>query len=187
MFDGGTRPEKGAALFFAALAQVDFHDCAIRVIIPGVREEKQEALRQQARAAGVPPEVQLELLPFISRAEMLRLQAQARLFASAAYRDSGGMGILEALACGSKILCLDIPSQVWLPPEFACKVPIAPTFDKLATSYARALEREWHACTTSDNLKEKRICFLLEHMTWDARLDYLEKVFARLYEGKHEK
>lgn len=180
IFDGGTRPEKGAALFFAALSQTDFRGDKVRVLIPGVRPENQLFLQQLAQANGLPAGVKLELLPFISRAEMLQLQAGARLFASTAYRDSGGMGILEALANGTRVLCLDIPSQFWLPENLARKVPLCRSFAAQVTAYAQALATEWHSDAPNVSQHTLRTRFLYSKMTWDAHLDYLESLISRM-------
>lgn len=180
VFDGGTRPEKGAALFLAALARADFKGETVRVLIPGIRPERQAAWQRMARQAGLPEGVSLGLLPFVRREEMLGMLRQCRLFASAAYRDSGGMGILEAVACGAQVLCLDIPSQFWLPGRLACKVPVRGSFKELMQAYAGALSEAWQqGAQEAGERRERRLRFLRETMTWDARLDTLEQLISQ--------
>lgn len=178
LFDGGTRPEKGAALFFAALSKADFRGELVRVIVPGVKPENQEAWGRMAHEAGCPEGVSLELLPFVSREEMLHMVATARLFASAAYRDSGGMGILEAVACGTRVLCLDIPSQYWLPDWLAHKVPLQSSFAKQAEAYAKAMSEAWQMPMEDAARQERRMGFLRQSMSWESRLHYLEQLIA---------
>ena len=61
---------------------------------------------------------------------------------SCVYRDSGSMALLEALARGCRIVCLDIPSQEWLPEQFCHKVAVQPTSSAMEDALASALQQE---------------------------------------------
>lgn len=176
-FDGGARPEKGAHLLFRALSLLWQQGRRIPVRLAGVKEPDKPGLLAAAQRAGLPDEA-VDLMPFIPRHELLDIMQQSAAFVSAGFRDSGGMAILEAVALGIPVVCYDIPSQQWLPTEFADKIPVrsGQLEQDLAAALLRAADApartaEWHA---------NRCAFLRRHMTWDTRLDQIETYYNRI-------
>ncbi len=191
LFDGGLRPEKGLVLALAALAQLWRQGKRIPLRLPGIRPEQRAELAAMAGRSGLPPEA-VEALDFLPRHAMLDQMRQAAAFVSTSFRDSGCMALLESVALGVPSLCLDIPSQQWLPAEFAEKIPVpslsgAPRsffqtypvggiVENIAHTMTRAIEatpkpREWH---------RRRCAWLRETMTWDIRLSQIETFYRHI-------
>lgn len=184
IFDGGLRPEKGAHLLLRSLARAWEAGCRIPVRMAAVKDP--ERLRRMAASEGLPPEA-IEPMAFMARGEMLAMMRGAVAFISASLRDSGCMALLESIAQGVPSICWDIPSQEWLPGEFATKIPLFPR-QKIAFSTAefslRGLQAallqaagspprpaEWH---------RRRCDWLRANMTWEVRLSQLETCYRQL-------
>lgn len=175
-YDGGSRPEKGMSLFLQALAQMPKNAEGLQVVIPGVKEENHFHIRELASSMGV--KADLHLFPFIPREQVLSLMRGSMLFLSTAYRDSGGMGILEACSQGCRVICLDIPSQWWLPNYLACKVEVGASFCETAKKLASAISLEWNSPSFPPD--KVRMDYLSARMSWKAKLDELEKIMNKL-------
>jgi hypothetical protein len=106
--------------------------------------------------------------PFIERSELKEILASASAFVYPAFRDSGSMAVLEALAVGAWPICLDISSQHWLPPDLACKIPIHSS-DQVADHLASAIYDSIVRSTRNSDWNQRRIKFLRNRMTWDAK------------------
>ena len=117
---------------------------------------------------------------FCSGAKMLHHMRQAKVFLSTVYRDSGAMALLEALAQGTHIVCLDIPSQLWLSSDIASKVKIQSSRDRMEKAIARALHEQILRPPLNDEWENNRISFLKKHMTWKKRIDLFESIYNNL-------
>lgn len=174
-YDGGSRPEKGMTLFLQALARMPRRAEGIRAVVPGVKEETHSYIRELACSMGVKAE--LQLLPFIPRKQVLDFMRESTLFLSTAYRDSGGMGILEACSQGCRVICLDIPSQWWLSDDLAHKVKVGTSFLETANRLASVISSEWKSPNFAED--ELRMDYLISHMSWEAKVNELEKVMRK--------
>lgn len=177
VFDGGARPEKGLKLMLRALAQLWSGGIKCPVKVAAVDESARPRIQQYAAGLGLPTEA-VELVPFMPRVELLELLKGACGFVSVGFRDAGCMALLEAVALGVPSLCLDLSGQHWLPGEYAIKVPVlgAHIEQRIAGAMAELVQKpakapEWHAV---------RAKWIVENMSWNARLDYLEQVYREL-------
>ena len=176
LFDGGLRPEKGLWLLLRVFGRLWESGVRIRLSIAAVPEKGRPAVEAYAARCGLPSEA-VEVMPFVPREQMLQKMRGAKVFVTAAFRDSGCMALLEALAMGVSCLCLDTGGQHWLPEELALKVPVTSHVesDLLEALHQLVLapprDADWHA---------RRAQWLRTHMTWDARLDHLEDVYRRV-------
>lgn len=176
LFDGGlARPQKGTWLALRALRRLWSRNVHIALRIVGVPECDAATIRQYAQRISLPEEA-LQLEPQVSRDCMLKYMQQATAMLSCVYRDSGSMALLEALAQGCNIVCLDIPSQHWLPENFCYKVQVKSRSVAMEQAIASALQEatnskrspEWHA---------ERCKWLRQHMTWESRISTLEQFY----------
>ena len=103
---------------------------------------------------------------------------------SCVYRDSGSMALLEALAQGSRIVCLEIPSQEWLPEQFCHKVAVQPTSAAMEEALASALQQEIAAPANTEEWHANRVQWIEQNMTWDARLDTFEELYHQILSKK---
>jgi len=96
---------KGLHLAFGALARVRRSLPGVRLKIIGTGEDR-AWLEAQARKAGV-----MDLLEWVSctpHAEIAREYSQSLALVFPSLHDSGGMVVLEALAAGLPVICLDL-------------------------------------------------------------------------------
>ena len=171
LFDGGlSRPQKGTWLMIGALNQLWTQNCHIPVCIVGLTDNEKSIIRRKATQMGLPEEA-LRLYSSVPRSQMLELMRHATVMLSTVYRDSGAMALLEALAQGTRIVCLDIPSQLWLTPEMACKVPVQRSRSKMEGALSDALKHQINAPAPDSTWHNKRVKFLQEHMTWESRIN----------------
>ncbi len=168
VYAGRIIPEKGIALLFEALARCKTNGTPIRCKIIGARDTKEIAdVRQLIEKHNLPSQT-IEVTPFIERSELKEILASASAFVYPAFRDSGSMAVLEALAVGAWPICLDISSQHWLPPDLACKIPIHSS-DQVADHLASAIYDSIVRSTRNSDWNQRRIKFLRNRMTWDAK------------------
>lgn len=191
LFDGGLRPEKGLIIALAALSLLWEKGKRIPLRLPGIRPEQRGALATMAGQCGLPEEA-VEPLAFMPREDMLAQMRGAAAFVSTSFRDSGCMALLESVALGVPSICFDIPSQQWLPDEFADKIPI-PSLQADAirpfTSYragavvtrlAESLERAAETAPRSEDWHQRRCDWLRRTMTWNVRLDQIETLYRQI-------
>lgn len=178
LYDGGLRPEKGIWLMLRVLGRLWKTGVRARLCMAAVPESGRALVEAYAFRCGLPPEA-IEVMPFMPREQMLQKMRGAKVFVTAAFRDSGCMALLEALAMGVSCLCLDTGGQHWLPKQLACKVPVTRHVEVDMMQALQSLLQEpprdadWHA---------RRAQWLRKHMSWEARLDYLEEVYRSVCE-----
>lgn len=180
LFDGGlSRAQKGTYLALRALSRLwkKGHRYPIRMV--GVNTDDNSAITHYAEQHGLPPNA-LQLYPPVSRETMLGFMLNASVMLSTVYRDSGSMALLEALSKGCRIVCLNIPSQNWLPDDFCRRVEVCRTSHQMEISIADALYTELKAPPHSPEWHQKRVQWLSSTMTWHTRLNALEKHYASI-------
>jgi len=179
IFDGGTRPEKGLNLLLQAMSFMWRKGVEVPIKVAAVPAVDVNSLQRYIKKIGLPQHA-VEIMPFMKRAELLKLVKNASVFVSIGFRDAGCMALLEALALGVPSLCLKLTGQFWLEEKYACKISVkeAANSELLAQRLmglvvAPAPDKEWH---------EQRACWLLQNMSWESRLTYLESVYQRAVE-----
>ena len=180
LFDGSlARPQKGTMLAMKAMAGLWQKNHRIPLRIVGLTSQEISAIRKYAGQLNL-PENALQLEGFITRATMLQYMQQAAVMLSCVYRDSGSMALLEALAQGCRIVCLDIPSQEWLPGQFCRKVTVQPTAVAMENALVSALQQELTAPANTEERHAARAQWLRENMSWEARLNSFEAFYREL-------
>lgn len=178
LFDGGlSRPQKGTWLALRTIQHLWSRGKCIPLRMVGIPAADVQIIRRYAQSISLPSDA-LHLEPSVSRSQMLEYMQHAAMMFSCVFRDSGSMALLEALAQGCPVVCLDIPSQQWLPGEFSCKVQVQPTSiameqtlaDALSDTLSRQRLPDWHA---------RRCAWLRREMTWSTRLDTLEQLYRQ--------
>ncbi len=178
LFDGGVRPEKGLQLLLRVMGRLWESGVQVPLCVAAVPEEKKTGVMSYARRCGLPPEA-VELMSFMPREQLLQRMCGAKVFVTAAFRDSGCMALLEALSMGVSCLCLDTGGQHWLPVDLACKVPVSRHTERdMREALIKLLEAPprdaaWHV---------RRARWLRTHMSWETRIDHLEDVYRCLLE-----
>lgn len=179
LFDGGlARPQKGTWLALRTLKRLWASGIRLALRMVGVSAADEVRIRRYAQQISLPAEA-LQPEPQVSRDCMLTYMQQASVMLSCVYRDSGSMALLEALAQGCNIVCLDIPSQQWLPEPFCHKVQVQSHSVAMEEALSLAIQKavaaqrspEWHAA---------RCAWLREKMTWEARLSSIEHYYQQI-------
>lgn len=177
LFDGGiSRPQKGTFLALRTLKKLWESGCRVPLRMVGIASSEHQIINNYAKQINLPGAA-LQLLPHVSRNSMLQFMQEASVMLSTVYRDSGSMALLEALSQGCRIVCLDIPSQEWLDPDFAHKVPIMSTSEKMELALSAALHQEISDIAKTAAWHEHRYNWLKKQMTWEARLNLLEILY----------
>ena len=185
LFDGGlSRPQKGTWLALRALARLWQNGTLVPIRMVGISAADATSITQYAAMLGLPAQA-LQLHPPVSRNTMLQWMQEACIMLSTVYRDSGSMALLEALAQGCRIVCLDIPSQNWLPNDFARKISIRPTSPEMEQAISHAIHEEINSTPHTPEWHRKRVQWLSCHMTWDARLNELEEHYRAVLAQVH--
>lgn len=176
------RAEKGLLTVLKAMALYYRLGGQCRLLLVGAPEEEHQRIAAYCQKFGLSDSV-VEVHAFVARERMLRLMQGASAVLYAAYRDSGSMTVLEALAKGVPVVCFDIPSQRWAPAEWVMKVPV-PRFDwrgkQVITEFARALLRAEQPCVFSQESNRRRCEWLRAEMTWRSRVQRLEEEYGKI-------
>lgn len=184
LFDGGlSRPQKGTWLALRALAKLWKKGVRVPIRMVGIPPSDATQINQYAIDLELPSD-SLQLYPTVDRDTMLKWMQEALVMLSTVYRDSGSMALLEALAQGCRIVCLDIPSQKWLPEQFCHKVAVQPTSSAMEEALASALQQEIAAPAYTEEWHKNRVQWIEQNMTWDARLDTFEGLYRQILSKK---
>lgn len=176
-YGGGARAEKGTLLLLRCMARLWRQGVRVPVRLVAVQEGLRPALQRYAAAQGLPPEA-VEFPPFMPRQELMALMRRSAAFIALNFRDDGCMALLEAVAQGVPSVCLDIPSQFWLPQEFAVKVPVRA--GEVEASLALALGQVLRRPEADAAWHRRRVAFLREKMLWSVRIGQLEQCYNEL-------
>ena len=180
LFDGGlARPQKGTWLALRSIQRLWKGGIHIPLRVVGIHANDAKKIHDYAQHINLPAEA-LQLEGHVTRAAMLQYMQQAAVMFSCVYRDSGSMALLEALAQGCRIVCLDIPSQEWLPEQFCHKVAVQPTSAAMEEALASALQQEITAPANTAEWHADRVKWIEENMTWESRIDQFEAWYRQL-------
>ncbi|MBQ7022744.1 MAG: glycosyltransferase family 4 protein [Akkermansia sp.] len=184
LFDGGlSRPQKGTWLMLGAIKHLWKQGLHIPIRIVGLTDKEKSIIHKKAADVGIPQEA-LQLYNFIPRPVMLKFMREAIIFLSTVFRDSGAMAQLEALAQGTRIVSLDIPSQLWLPTDMASKVKVQSSRNAMEKEIARLLKKQIDSPSHSEEWNIRRIKFLKKYMTWESRVDLFESIYKKLTQAR---
>lgn len=154
----------------------------IRLKLIGIRyAEEQKQVMQWVEELGL--EDQVELIPFMRRADLLSKVASSDLCVYPAFRDSGSMAVLEACALGCPTVCFDAGGQSVFPDDILLKVPVAGTYDECLSAFADKLAWAYSHRDelTAVGLRAQK--WVSENMTWDRKVDELYNESLALRNG----
>ena len=182
VYAGRIIPEKGISLLFEALGRCKTNGTPIKCKIIGAKDADELAQVRQLVEKHHLPLGSIEVIPFIERSELKEILTSASAFVYPAFRDSGSMAVLEALAVGAWPICLDISSQHWLPPGLGCKIKPS-SFHGVADQLATAISDSIFRNVRNPAWNEQRIDFLRTQMTWKAKARDLNRILAMAFHG----
>lgn len=182
VYAGRILPEKGISLLFEALGRCNISGTQIKCKIIGAKGADEISQVRQLAEKHHLPHGSIEAVPFIERSKLKEILTSASAFVYPAFRDSGSMAVLEALAVGAWPICLDISSQHWLPPGLGCKIKPS-SFPRVADLLATAIIDSISKNVRNPTWNEQRIDFLLSKMTWKAKARDLNRLLTLASHG----
>jgi len=178
IYAGRMLPEKGLAVFLEALALCQKQGQPGRAKLIGVRHEQDRLyLERLLNRYGLARE-NIELHAFLPREQLRAWIVKAAAFIYPAFRDSGSMALLEALAGGAWPICFDIPSQFWLPQDLATKIPLV-NRARAVGGLARAISESLSADRRTPQWQLRRVEYLRSALTWSAKARAIRDAFAQ--------
>jgi glycosyltransferase involved in cell wall biosynthesis len=174
LYAGRILPEKGISVLFEALSLCNKTGINFVCKIVGAKNPaEQEAVRSLSEQHNLPRNM-IEIIPFIDRAELKGILSCAAAFVYPAFRDSGSMALLEALAAGAWPICLDLTSQHWLPSHLGTKIKVtshSQIVEQLSQAVKDSLQNDRRDLTWNN----ERLEFLTQEMTWSVKAEYLSE------------
>jgi glycosyltransferase involved in cell wall biosynthesis len=135
---------KGFHLAVAAFALVSARcpDATLTIVGEGPQRSRLEHQITKAKL-----DERIQITGWLPRNEAMRIAQHSDILLFPSLRDSGGMVVLEAMAAGTPVICLDTagPGAI-VEPESGIKVPVT-TAERVVTDLARAME---HLITDRD-------------------------------------
>lgn len=172
---------KGIHIFLKAvkhaLANKDVDDWRVKLI--GIRfEEEQTRVKGWINELGLNEHV--EMIPFIQRADLLKLMTTCSLSVYPAFRDSGSMSVLEASALGCPTICFKVGGQDVFPDEILLKVEVADDYESTMMNFANKLEWAYLHREEIKKIGEKAQQWVSKNMTWDKKAEELIGVYKSI-------
>lgn len=172
---------KGIKIFLKAAKKAyidnDIVDFNIKLI--GIRsEEEQHMVMGWVEENGLLNNV--ELIPFIARADLLVELSKCNMSVYPAFRDSGSMSVLEASALACPTICFDAGGQDAFPDDILLKIQVKETYDECLSEFAEKLL--W-AHDNREQLRligEKSKTWVGNNLIWEKKVDDFIKVYEEI-------
>lgn len=175
---------KGLKIFLDAVSgaflPVGINDFSIKLV--GIRyEEEQEKIKQWVAQAGV--ENNVELIPFVERAQLLDLLSGASLSVYPAFRDSGSMSVLEASALGCPTICFDAGGQDAFPDEVLIKIPVSESYEANLHEFSQRLLWAYNHPEKLKEIGKNAKAYVYTHLTWEKKVEHFMEIYQRILEN----
>ena len=175
---------KGIHIFLKAAkkAYVDNHIENFQIKLIGIRfKEEQDRVMSWVDELNLKNNV--ELIPFIQRDELLKMETQCDLSVYPAFRDSGSMSILEACAIGVSSICFAAGGQDAFPDEILLKVPVLQTYEECLDAFSEKLNWAYQNRTKLKEIGLNARKWVQENMTWDKKVDDFIRIYKEIRRG----
>lgn len=150
-----------------------------KIKLIGIRfEEEQKRVMGWVNELGLQDNV--ELIPFIQRSELLKMEAECDLSVYPAFRDSGSMSVLEACALGCPSICFDAGGQDIFPDDILLKVPVAGSYDECLKAFADKLLWAYNNRGELKNIGLKSQKWVKDNLTWEKKVDAFVEIYKSL-------
>lgn len=168
---------KGFDLAIRAFARVAarYPDATFTIIGDGPQRARLERL---AQAEGVGKRV--HITGWLPRSEALRLGESQDVFLFPSLHDSGGMVVIEAMAGGKPVICLDTggPSLI-VTPDCGIKVAVT-TPEQVVTDLAAALDHLMSDSALQQQMAEAAIQRVLDEFIWEQKAKQMFAIYERV-------
>jgi glycosyltransferase involved in cell wall biosynthesis len=170
---------KGMDLAIEALARVK---APVRLTFVGGGDRVEQSLRALATRLGRTDQV--EFRGQQSRAQVLEFYAQNDVFIFPSQHDSGGFAVIEAMAAGLPVICLDCGGPAIAVAE-GCgrRIPLG-SRGRVVAGLAGAIDAyAAHPQQTAEDGERARLRILAEY-EWDAKARHMDGIYRRLVRGE---
>ncbi len=177
LFAGRLDPIKGLKLGVRAFAKFSLSDPRATFEIIGSGEAETE-VRELVRRLG--SEDRVRLVPWMARDELMRRLQRCDVLLFPSFRDGGGAVVVEAMACGKPVICLDTGGPAFhVQDSWGIKVPPgdpASVVDGLAAALARLAGDRALRESMGRAGRERVLSFYL----WDTLGDRLAEIYGEV-------
>ena len=167
---------KGLHVFMMALAKVNEHLSNIKVLLIGIRDEKERKMVDEWKKS-LELESCVELIDFMPRNELIKRLVDANLFVYPAFRDSGSMAVLEACALGCPSIAFDAGGQDAFPDDTILKVKIAESLEDTIDAFSQKLVWAYQNQNILKDYGERAKVFAFSKMTWEYKAKQITEVY----------
>lgn len=181
LYAGKALDWKGIYLYLKALklglTDKGLTDFTVRLV--GIRfEEEQKKVNGWIHSLGL--EKQVELIPFIQRSELLKLEQNCSLSVYPAFRDSGSMSVLEACALGCPTICFNAGGQDIFPDDILLKIDVAESYDECVQRFADKLYWAYHHRDELRQIGIQAQKWVTENLTWKHKAEQMVGIYRKL-------
>jgi glycosyltransferase involved in cell wall biosynthesis len=168
---------KGFQLGLRALAELDDPSSRYLVVGDGPAERR---LRSLSEELGV--DSQVEFAGRLPRREVLRRMGQSSMLVHPSFHDSGGFVVVEAMALGVPVVCLDIGGPPFLAGDGGIAIDPSPA-STVVQRLARAMATVHH---DREAYSERARARAAETLDWERIVDTYDRVYDTLLAGDPE-
>jgi len=147
--------------------------------IVGVRFTKEKSLVMDwVKEYGLDGHV--EVVPFIKREDLLKLEANSNLALYPAFRDSGSMSVLEACALACPSICFDAGGQDIFPDEIVMKVSVQDSYEHTISAFADKLQWAYNNRKKLDSIGINAQQWAYENMNWEKKVETFVSIYNEM-------
>jgi glycosyltransferase involved in cell wall biosynthesis len=182
LFVAPLRPLKGGSLALKALQRFASKHPEAKLVLVG-RGSEGERLAALARELGISERVQF--LGGLQRPEVLGWMQVTDTLLLPSLRDSGGLVLLEAMAQGKPVVCLDLggPGEIV---NGECGFKIRPGQpEQVVSDLATALDQLAASPALRQTMGEAARRRVHEHFDWDKRGERMMEIYGKVKSGAH--
>lgn len=170
---------KGILIFLKAANKLKIKNSRFKIRLIGIRfEEEQKHVMGWVEELGLQDNV--ELIPFMQRSELLKLEANCDLSVYPAFRDSGSMSVLEACALGCPTICFNAGGQDVFPDDILLKVPVGKTYEDCLNAFAEKLLWAYEHPMELKEMSRKAQTWVEENLTWEKKVDEFMNIYEKM-------
>jgi glycosyltransferase involved in cell wall biosynthesis len=122
----------------------------------------------------------VDVVSFLPQKDVIQLIAASDVVVYPAYRDSGSMAVLEAMAAGKAVLCFDTQGQNWVPSNCAIKIPFGKTYDETLNNLVDRLVQVIKCPEQLNSIGNNAKNYVSKELTWDAKARYFSKLYMNV-------
>ena len=179
IYVGNCVATRALPIVFDALRKAKLPNTKLTVVGAGTALERWKKLAADLVASGM-----VEFTGAVTRDRLPELFGRSHVLVFPALRDSGGSALLEAMARGVPVVCLDWggPGEM-VDSESGVKIPVG-TRDETVISFAAALIRLKDSAELRLKLARAARSRAVKLFRWDARAALLQQTYERLRSAK---